>query len=253
MKTLLTFGLLSSITIVGLFTFNLGNSLDRTLAVVEDSTAREIITSKSRITFGEGDIETTDVLKISAPEIENSNNVTEIEDPNNFETISPYIDLQEKVIDGEADVIKGVFVEDVLGFQVIQQPEGQPAYVSPMKGIVTQFNLAENYGSIGLMAHNYLSGENYFNLEIGQIVTVIFGDGVTQNFNIVDIQQYQALSPNSVNSEFIKLDNTENRVSAERLFKEIYAHNGNLVFQTCIEKENNLTWGRLFVIASPIT
>jgi hypothetical protein len=35
------------------------------------------------------------------------------------------------------------------------------------------------------------------------------------------------------------------------MFKRVYFSNRHVTFQTCIEAEGNLSWGRLFVIAVP--
>jgi len=62
--------------------------------------------------------------------------------------------------------------------------------------------------------------------------------------------QYQALQPNSPWSSFRGLnDNTT--LNAEQMFKRVYAGDRHLTFQTCIQAEGILSWGRLFVVAVP--
>lgn len=74
-------------------------------------------------------------------------------------------------------MVRGVYVPEVLALLVQQQPAGDPGFVSSMEGIVTQFEYAAQSGVTGLIAHNYLSGELFFNLEIGQEVFIVYGDG----------------------------------------------------------------------------
>jgi hypothetical protein len=38
--------------------------------------------------------------------------------------------------------------------------------------------MPSKYGVTGLLAHNYLSGRHFFGLEIGDIVQLVYGDGI---------------------------------------------------------------------------
>ena len=103
------------------------------------------------------------------------------------------------VADGESGVIRGVYSENNFALQIIQQPSGQAGFVSTIEGVVTQFNMPSQYGIAGLLAHNYLSGRHFFGLGMGDIVQLVYGDGDVKDYQIVDIQRYQALQPNSPN------------------------------------------------------
>jgi hypothetical protein len=71
-------------------------------------------------------------------------------------------------------------------------------------------------------------------------------------FVVTEIQQYQALVPDSSSSDFIDLT-TREYLNASQLFKKVYGNqSGNLILQTCIEAEQNPTWGRVFIIAEPV-
>ena len=140
---------------------------------------------------------------------------------------------------------------NILALPIIQQPSDDPAYVSYFPGTVTQFQMAARAGTIGLMAHNFLSGNLFFDLEVGQEFSIIYGDGNTQSYVISDSFQYQAQDPDSVYSDFIDLE-TEERLSSNQLFDRVYGGKHHVTFQTCIEKDGNPTWGRLFVIATPL-
>ena len=137
-------------------------------------------------------------------------------------------------------------------FLVAGQPGNNIGYVSNMPDVVTKFQQAEKLGSFGLIAHNYLSGEEFFNLEIGDEIAISNEDGIdSDTFRVVEIKQYQALQPTSIHSQFRSLENDE-IISAHELSQAIYGQNGYMILQTCIENDGNFEWGRLFVIAEPV-
>jgi len=160
-------------------------------------------------------------------------------------------DFVSTVTDGETGVIRGVYSEDNFGLQIIQQPNGKAGFVSTIEGVVTQFSMPNKYGITGLLAHNYLSGRHFSDLEIGDKVKLVYGDGDIKEYQIADIQRYQALQPNLPNSQFLNLSTGE-KLSASQLFKRVYTGNHHLTFQTCIQEGSEDSWGRLFIIANPI-
>jgi hypothetical protein len=42
---------------------------------------------------------------------------------------------------------------------------------------------------------------------------------------------------------------SDKTLSSEDVFKQVYAKGNQLVFQTCIQRGNEDSWGRLFIIA----
>jgi hypothetical protein len=159
-------------------------------------------------------------------------------------------DFTQRIKNGEANQLVGVYVKDVLAARIIQQPAGSPEFVSPRGSIVTQFSNARQFSSTGLLAHNYLAGATFHSLHKGQLVQLIYGDGHLAEFVVNDALQYQAVNPKSPTSDFIDLSNGE-RLTAAKLFQIAYNHPGSVIFQTCINAEGNKSWGRLFVIAIP--
>ena len=157
-----------------------------------------------------------------------------------------------KVQTGIENQVTGVFVNDVLAYPVVQQPSGSAAFVSSQTDVVTQFSLAAQYGTIGILAHNFLAGVSFFNLLSGQDVYVVFGDGSTAHYVITDVRRFQALDPYSPYSSFIDLDTNAKYTSSE-VFYEVYGNEDKLVLQTCIAAEGIDSWGRLFVIAEKIS
>jgi hypothetical protein len=153
---------------------------------------------------------------------------------------------------GQASLLRGIYVPDILADGVVQQPAGQGNFVSPRQGYVTQFGAASALGSTGLLAHNYLAGATFSLLQAGQLVYLVYGDGKTATFIVTHRLQYQALQPDSPYSNFIDLGNHRS-MSSSQVFSAAYGHPGAVVFQTCIAANGVSSWGRLFVIAEPYT
>jgi hypothetical protein len=87
-------------------------------------------------------------------------------------------------------------------------------------------------------------------LETDQKIYLIYGDGQISTLVVTKILRYQALEPNSTSSKFIDL-NTNDSLKASEVFSKVYTRQGQVIFQTCISAGDELSWGRLFVIAEP--
>jgi len=170
----------------------------------------------------------------------------------NTTTLPSFTDFSKTVQNGQADVLRGAYVSNVLALPIVQQPSGNAGYVSNNTGEATQFRMASQFGNVGLLAHNHLSGKSFSQLAVGQEVRLVYGDGRVEYFVVKEVLKYQALQPNSPYSSFRNLDKDET-LTAEQMFKRVYFGDRHLTFQTCIEAEENLSWGRLFVIAVPKT
>lgn len=160
-------------------------------------------------------------------------------------------DFVNQVRDGEADILRGVYVPDVMAFPVMQQPIDEPGFVSRNNGEVTQFSAASYFGNIGLLAHNNLSGRHFSQLVVGTQVNLVFGDGRVDDFVVTEILRFQALQPRSFWSYFLNIANDE-LLSAGQVFDRVYNGDYHVTFQTCIAANGNLNWGRVFVIAMPL-
>jgi len=134
---------------------------------------------------------------------------------------------------------------------VVEQPAGKPEYVSDMTGTVTNFQLAAQYGNLGLIAHNYLGGRYFSELKIGDLVFAMNGYHGSQPYRVRQILHFQALNPRSPRSDFINLD-TGQRCNVNDVFRQVYTGSHHLVLQTCIERGSVKEWGRLFVLADPV-
>lgn len=154
------------------------------------------------------------------------------------------------VSNGKSSQIVGIYADGAFAYGVGRQPNGDASYVTENANEVTQFSLAAQYGSQAFLAHNFLAGAAFSTLAEGQLITVVYGDGRTENFRISGTQRYQALSPESTQSRFVDL-NTGEEISATKLFHTVYNSGNALVLQTCIANGDVSTWGRLFITATP--
>ena len=169
------------------------------------------------------------------------------------ETNIPPLDVFiEQVTNGQADVLRGVYVPGMLASPIVPQPATASAFVSSAENTLTQFGLASRYGSVGLLAHNSLAGKNFSLLEPGQMFYLIYGDGTVTTFVVTDLLRFQALEPENVHSDFIDLD-TGDTLTAADLFIKIYDQPGKVILQTCITAHGSSSWGRLFISAEPYT
>lgn len=151
----------------------------------------------------------------------------------------------------ETTILRSVHFGDRLVLPVVQQPGGGSTFVSKQFGEVTQFSSASQYGNIGLLAHNYLSGGSFFQLELGEEVHLEYIDGSTEIFIVSEILRYQALEPKDPFSSFRNLRDENEILSTAQMVERAYGGSHHVTFQTCIEGYGNPSWGRLFVIATP--
>ncbi len=162
-----------------------------------------------------------------------------------------FIRFIDKVADGQKGVIKGVYVAGIFALPVVQQPEGEWAFVSEESGIVTEFQSAARNGVTGLLAHNYLSGALFYKLKVGKEVRIVYGDKEIKRYQIVGIYRFQKLTPGSPQSELIDLDTNE-QVTTEDVFNRFYRGGHKVTFQTCLEAHGHSNWGLTFTVAMPI-
>ena len=168
--------------------------------------------------------------------------------PNTLPDLNTFI---ETVTDGNAGALRGVYVSDVMALSIVQQPTGYPGYVSTEESVATQFGIASEVGNVGLLAHNTHAGVFFSSIKQGDRIVLVYGDGHIESFMADSIQRYQALDPLSPYSEFKDLE-TQTTFTAENLFNNVYRGDYHLTLQTCIDNNGNASWGRLFIIATPV-
>jgi hypothetical protein len=84
------------------------------------------------------------------------------------------------------------------------------------------------------------------------LVYLIYGNGEIKTFIVAKALRFQAHEPNNPYSFFADLDSGLT-YSAEEVFRQVYTGDYHVTFQTCIANGDELSWGRLFVIAIPLT
>jgi hypothetical protein len=161
------------------------------------------------------------------------------------------LDFIAQVSTGEAGVLTGVFVEDILLLPVIQQPDKDYMFVSDELGVITEFQSAARRGVTGLLAHNYLSGDLFFDLEIGMEINLVYGDETLKQYRVAEIERFEKIDKWSNNSDYVNIQTGE-RFSTQDLFARMYSGGDKVTFQTCIKKGSDWSWGRIFIVATPI-
>ena len=167
-------------------------------------------------------------------------------------TLPNFAEFSKNVQNNQANVLRGVYIPEVLALPIVQQPAGNAGYVSSHEAEITQFGMAAQFGNVGLLAHNHLSGRLFSQLAVGQEVRLVYGDGMVEYFVVTQILQFQAMQPTSPYSSFRDLSNEE-MLTAEQVFHKVYRGERHVTLQTCIANNESLSWGRLFVIAVPKT
>ncbi len=157
----------------------------------------------------------------------------------------------ERVSHGAASEVLGLYLDGRQPLHVVDQPTYDPNYVSSVPGTATLFSLAAEAGTLGFLAHREAGGAAFASLTPGDSVWVIYGDSRTEAFTVSEIEFYQALEPSDPYGEFVDLGSGE-RLSAAQVFQRAYGSGHGLVLQTCLARDGDLNWGRLFVLAEPI-
>ena len=125
-----------------------------------------------------------------------------------------------------------------FAFPVIQQPVGDPWHVSQHVNEITQFSKATN---VTLLAHNYLAGENFSKLDIGDRLFLVREDSLV-GYSVYAIDYYETINP----TLFRNLETNE--VISARSIIQRYYHDTDLTLQTCISRMGNDQWGLMFVV-----
>ena len=100
------------------------------------------------------------------------------------------------------------------------------------------------------LAHNYLAGEAFGLLQVGQEIQLVDGSGTVSTYIVKQILHFQAIESGSTVTRFLDLE-SRTLISSADLFSKVYSRPGEVVFQTCIQAGGDPSWGRLFVIATP--
>jgi len=162
--------------------------------------------------------------------------------------LPPLSEFVERVAAGGSDTILGAYAAGHFALRVVQQPTDNAAYISEAPDTLTEFGPARETETVVLLAHNFLGGQHFAEMNSGASIALVYADGSLQYLTVTHARRFQALKPESPYSDFIDLD-TRQLLTSSELAGEMYTQPGAVVLQTCIEAEGNREWGRLFVIA----
>ena len=140
------------------------------------------------------------------------------------------------VADGDPTV-RGVYIPEVMALEVVQQPKDQPAFVSIEPKAATQFQMASTFGTIGLLAHNFLAGRYFDDVQSSATRSRLSMEMVRiEEYQISSILQFQALDTTNTRTDFVDTCHPIKRITAEELFNLVYGGKPHLTLQTCIAK-----------------
>lgn len=118
------------------------------------------------------------------------------------------------------------------------------ASIPQYDGAVARFDVP----ALTLIAHNYQSGKNFGDIQVGDSLRYQNQQGEWQTYQVRDVLAFQALSPDSEYSDLKAPDGTI--YTTKQIHELLYNHPEYLILQTCIYRDGNLNWGRLFVVAT---
>jgi hypothetical protein len=144
----------------------------------------------------------------------------------------------------------GIYAPGTFAFPIVNQPENQDLYVSAKRDLVTLYRAAEKNGVTGLLAHNFLAGALFYNLEIGEEVWLVEDEQTMHGYRVTAIDEFQKIE-NGLNDTFIDLG-TQKPMSSSEMFDRFYTGEPHLILQTCLEEDGDPSWGLTFIVAEPI-
>ncbi len=155
-----------------------------------------------------------------------------------------------RLSNGNPDQVVGAFIEELMAAEVVQQPLGDVDWVSPQPGTLTSYQAAEAVGVTGLLANPDQTGSSFSQMQQGQDVVIINGDGSLLTYQVAATLEFQVVTPGDPNSDLIELQ-YDIRMPAEVVFGGIYNGTDRVVFQTNIVRNGIINWGRMYVVAFP--
>lgn len=190
-----------------------------------------------------------DEFMVYLPALSNGSSNTTSQEPVKEE--DPFDAFVNEVSNGNAEEVVGAYADETFAFPVVQQPEDNSGWISSVPETVTQFDAANSFGTTGLLAHNTHAGAKFYDLSVGQEIAIVYGDGQVKRYIVEAIRQFQALEPTNPYSDFIDLETNE-QLTATDLFYQVYTGDHHVTFQTCLAYDGDNSWGRTFIIATPL-
>jgi hypothetical protein len=160
------------------------------------------------------------------------------------------LEFSRRVVNGQPGSLCGLYVAGILALRVVQQPADDPAYISQEDGTATEFQKADLFDAVGLLAHNTLAGRDFFKLSEGRELILIYGDGRVKYFHVSEVADFQRLTLADLRSDFLPLDSNQKQ-TADQVFARFYQQAHRLTLQTCLRRGDIADWGVHFVVADP--
>ncbi len=160
------------------------------------------------------------------------------------------LEFSRRVVNGQPGSLCGLYVAGILALRVVQQPADDPGYISSEDGTATEFQKADLFDAVGLLAHNTLAGRDFFKISAGQELVLIYGDGRAKYFHVSEIADYQRLTLADLRSDFLPLDSNQKQ-TADQVFARFYQQAHRLTLQTCLKRGDIADWGVRFIVADP--
>ncbi len=100
----------------------------------------------------------------------------------------------------------------------------------------------EDFGTVGVLAHNYLEGRRFMLLNEGDLIGLGWMDGREAWYRVTEIQVWTATEPGN---EFSPLERRGEVRDSWAVYQSVYGPPGRLVLQTCV----GVRGGFYFVVA----
>ena len=149
--------------------------------------------------------------------------------------------FRRSVMNGRADQLTGIWVEDVLAFRV---QSGLTSHAPAVKDTFSIYNWAWQHGVVGLLIHNYRGGTQLYKLNPGVRIAAIYGNGGADWYVSRGGTWYESNSGSSGGFSgpfrIWSCEDCDFDASVRELHERHYAGNHRLAFQTCVYAEGRV-------------
>ena len=130
--------------------------------------------------------------------------------------------------EGDEMVPGRVVAPGAFDLEIVDQGEDS-SYISANIETATLFRDAGWYGVVGLLAHDYLAGELFFDLEVGDSLWLLYPQGAVA-YKVTHVVEYMPAGEDMLRDVDGRL------LRYEEVFDLMYTIPGRVVFQTCTKE-----------------
>jgi len=145
-------------------------------------------------------------------------------------------EFRRSVMNGNANQLTGIWVEDILAFKV---SPGTHSYAPSTRNTASVYSWADDHGVTALLIHNYLGGTLLYQLNAGMYIAVVYGNGGVDWYLSRGGTWYEArnYSPSGFKGPFRiwSCGDCDFDISVQDIRWRHYAGTPHLAFQTCVE------------------